>query len=554
MSWRMRIPFNFGVARAVNRLPELHSCFTRRMRVNLPINDKQTIVEPEQYLFSRTDLKGRITYCNPAFIKVSGFNRSELLGKAHNIVRHPDMPAPAYEDLWQTIQAGKHWSAPVKNRSKDGGYYWVLANVMPLIEKGEVTAYASVRVAPLPEQIQQAEALYKAINEGKLKGHVLRGGQLVPVGWRRALASLSQPFRHGVIPFIYRLAAGAIAIPGAALFYASTLEGFAPEAWGVLAGWGVIVGGGVYAAKRRFMQGLEGVQQVARQMAGGNLTYCTPEPLKGELAGIAQYLDMLRKSLTGIVTTVGAGVGATAQAVQSIQESSADLQGRTEAQAAALQQTAASLEELTVTVRHNVGNAVSANDLSRSSLATAEGGGRAVGQMVDTMHEINASSQRIAEIVTLIEGIAFQTNILALNAAVEAARAGEQGKGFAVVAAEVRSLAQKSSQAAKEIKGLIDESVSTMATGSYQADIAGKTVQDIMESVKQVSSLMQEFTVSSDEQSKGLEQINQAVLQMDYSTIENAQMVRSLAAVSEGLVIEADLLREEIRVLNVGAA
>lgn len=302
------------------------------------------------------------------------------------------------------------------------------------------------------------------------------------------------------------------------------------------------------------MQGLEGVQQVARQMAGGNLTYCTPEPLKGELAGIAQYLDMLRKSLTGIVTTVGAGVGATAQAVQSIQESSADLQGRTEAQAAALQQTAASLEELTVTVRHNVGNAVSANDLSRSSLATAEGGGRAVGQMVDTMHEINASSQRIAEIVTLIEGIAFQTNILALNAAVEAARAGEQGKGFAVVAAEVRSLAQKSSQAAKEIKGLIDESVSTMATGSYQADIAGKTVQDIMESVKQVSSLMQEFTVSSDEQSKGLEQINQAVLQMDSSTIENAQMVRSLAAVSEGLVIEADLLREEIRVLNVGAA
>jgi methyl-accepting chemotaxis protein len=263
---------------------------------------------------------------------------------------------------------------------------------------------------------------------------------------------------------------------------------------------------------------------------------------------------MLRKSLTGIVTTVGAGVGATAQAVQSIQESSADLQGRTEAQAAALQQTAASHEELTVTVRHNVGNAVSANDLSRSSLATAEGGGRAVGQMVDTMHEINASSQRIAEIVTLIEGIAFQTNILALNAAVEAARAGEQGKGFAVVAAEVRSLAQKSSQAAKEIKGLIDESVSTMATGSYQADIAGKTVQDIMESVKQVSSLMQEFTVSSDEQSKGLEQINQAVLQMDSSTIENAQMVRSLAAVSEGLVIEADLLREEIRVLNVGAA
>src|SRR5690554_1432119 len=166
------------------------------MRKNFPVTQVETQLRHDQYLISKTDLKGRITYANPAFVEISDFSRDELLGKAHNLVRHPHMPPAAFQDMWNTLQAGKPWNGIVKNRRKDGGFYWVNALVSPIIENGKITGYASVRVRPTDEQVKQAEQLYDRINKNTLKGYTLREGQLIPTGWRKVVAWLKAPFKR----------------------------------------------------------------------------------------------------------------------------------------------------------------------------------------------------------------------------------------------------------------------------------------------------------------------------------------------------------------------
>jgi len=189
------------------------------MRVNLPVTNVETKLREDQYLISRTDTKGRIVYANPAFVEVSGFTREELIGKAHNIVRHPDMPPEAYADLWETLEAGESWLGVVKNRRKDGGYYWVLANATPIVENGEVVAYSSVRVQPSEEQIEMAEALYARMREGTAKGVRILHGRPVRAGWRSGLYLLAFPFRPGVRSRMLRHATLSSAIVGAAGAY-----------------------------------------------------------------------------------------------------------------------------------------------------------------------------------------------------------------------------------------------------------------------------------------------------------------------------------------------
>jgi aerotaxis receptor len=260
----------------------------------------------------------------------------------------------------------------------------------------------------------------------------------------------------------------------------------------------------------------------------------------------------MRKSLIGIASDVHAGAYATARGAQILDASNTNLSARTEDQAASLQESAASMEELTVTVKQNADNAHLASQLANESMQTAQRGGTVVSDVVATMQGIHDSSRRIGDIVSLIEEIAFQTNILALNAAVESARAGEAGRGFAVVAGEVRSLAQKSSSAAKEIKTLIDESVNRMAVGSEQAERAGKTMEEIVASVQRVTDIMGEISVASVQQSSGLEQINQAIAQMDGVTHQNAALVQDLGRTVRVLTGEAENLRVSIDVFNTG--
>ncbi|MFJ3460775.1 methyl-accepting chemotaxis protein [Achromobacter spanius] len=527
------------------------------MRVNLPVTNVETKLREDQYLISRTDTKGRIVYANPAFVEVSGFTRDELIGKAHNIVRHPDMPPEAYADLWETLEAGESWLGVVKNRRKDGGYYWVLANATPIVENGEVVAYSSVRVRPSEEQIEMAEDLYARMREGTAKGVRILHGRPVRAGWRRSLDLLAFPFRPGVRSRMLRHATLSSAIVGAAGAYGLHANWANLSPSGAALGCGAIGLGivAIYAMgwslSRSLLEPMLDAANMARQVAAGNLTTQIVPESDDEVGSLKFSLEVMRKSLIGIAQDVYRGIENTTHAAVHIARGNQELAGRTEGQAASLQQTAASMQQLTSTVRQNADNARQANDLAASSMDVARRGGVAVGQVVNTMHGISDSSRKIADIVTIIEGIAFQTNILALNAAVEAARAGESGKGFAVVAGEVRSLAQKSAQAAKEVKTLIEDSVDRVTEGSAQAEQAGATMQEIVDAVHRVTAIIGEISRASQEQSTGIEQVDSAVSQMDVMTVQNTALVQELGGAVTQLGNQSGALRETIRVFRV---
>ncbi len=290
---------------------------------------------------------------------------------------------------------------------------------------------------------------------------------------------------------------------------------------------------------------------IARQIALGDLTARIEVASEDETGQLLQALKDMNESLVRIVGEVRAGTDTIATASGQIASGNLDLSSRTEKQASALEETASSMEELTGTVKQNADNAQQANVLALSASEVAVKGGAVVTQVVDTMSSINAASRKIVDIIGVIDGIAFQTNILALNAAVEAARAGEQGRGFAVVAAEVRSLAQRSASAAKEIKLLIDDSVETVNAGSRLVDQAGTTMNEMVDSIGRVTDIMCEITAASREQTSGIEQINQAIMQMDDVTQQNAALVEQAAAAAQSMQEQAGNLSQVVSVFKL---
>jgi methyl-accepting chemotaxis protein len=289
---------------------------------------------------------------------------------------------------------------------------------------------------------------------------------------------------------------------------------------------------------------------IAGRIAAGDLTV-TVDTRGDDRHSMLHAMKMMRDALAGIVTEVRAGTETIAAASSQIASGNQDLSARTEQQASSLEETASSMEELTSAVRQNNDNARQANQLARSASAVAQQGGAVVSQVVDTMGAINDSSRRIVDIIAVIDGIAFQTNILALNAAVEAARAGEQGRGFAVVASEVRNLAQRSASAAKEIKELIGNSVEQVEIGSKLVEQAGQTMNDVVASVQRVTDIMADISTAGDEQSAGIEQINQAVSEMDTVTQQNAALVEEAAAAAEAMQQQAANLERVVGVFKL---
>lgn len=292
--------------------------------------------------------------------------------------------------------------------------------------------------------------------------------------------------------------------------------------------------------------------RVTETVASGDLTSQIEVKSKDETGQLMQALKNMNESLVSIVGQVRTGTDTIATASAQIASGNQDLSSRTEQQASSLEETASSMEELTSTVRQNADNARQANQLAVTASDIAVKGGTVVSQVVDTMDAINTSSKKIVDIISVIDGIAFQTNILALNAAVEAARAGEQGRGFAVVAAEVRNLAQRSASAAREIKGLIDDSVEKVESGSKLVADAGTTMDEIVGSIQRVTDIMGEITAASVEQSDGIEQVNQAIVQMDQVTQQNAALVEEAAAAAESLQDQARNLVDVVSVFRTG--
>ncbi|WP_243077706.1 methyl-accepting chemotaxis protein [Pantoea sp. MQR6] len=299
---------------------------------------------------------------------------------------------------------------------------------------------------------------------------------------------------------------------------------------------------------RPLKQSMEHIQHIAR----GDLTQSIDVTVRNEIGELLSSLQNMQQELVRTVRTVRDGSDAIYTGASEIAVGNNDLSSRTEQQAASLEQTAASMEQLTATVKQNAENARQASQLALNASETAQQGGKVVDGVVTTMKEIAGSSKKIADITSVIDGIAFQTNILALNAAVEAARAGEQGRGFAVVAGEVRSLAQRSAQAAKEIKGLIEDSVSRVNTGSVLVESAGDTMSEIVSAVTRVTDIMGEIASASDEQSRGIDQVGLAVTEMDRVTQQNASLVEESAAAAAALEDQASNLKQAVSVFNIG--
>jgi methyl-accepting chemotaxis protein len=292
---------------------------------------------------------------------------------------------------------------------------------------------------------------------------------------------------------------------------------------------------------------------IAGEVASGNLTHHIEVRSRDESGQLLQALKNMNVNLAGIVGEVRSSTDTITSASQEIAAGNNDLSQRTAAQAASLEETSSSMEELTSTVRQNAENAKQANQLAVSASDVAVKGGQVVEEVVQTMASISTSSRKIMDIISVIEGIAFQTNILALNAAVEAARAGEQGRGFAVVAAEVRSLAQRSAAAAKEITALIDDSVNNVDIGAKQVDKAGETMKEIVIAVKRVTDIMSEIAAASNEQSSGIEQVNQAILHMDEVTQQNSALVEEATAAAQAMQDQAGILNEAVSIFKLEA-
>ncbi len=306
-----------------------------------------------------------------------------------------------------------------------------------------------------------------------------------------------------------------------------------------------------FGLRRTVIAPLRGAIQRLDAIAEADLTDPLPEAGKNEIGRLFGAMGTMQQNLTNIVSRVREGSNEIHHGTREIASGNADLSSRTEQQAASIQQTAASMEEMTATVKQNADNARQASTLAADASTTAERGGQVVEQVVQTMHGISTSSKKVADITSVIDSIAFQTNILALNASVEAARAGEQGRGFAVVAGEVRNLASRSADAAKEIKTLIEASVSQIQQGSTLVEQAGTTMSDVVTAVRRVTDIMDEISAASQEQSDGIEQVSQAVGQMDQVTQQNAALVQQASAAAASLEEQANRLEQAVAVFKL---
>ncbi len=514
------------------------------MKINMPVTDVERRFDADEYIVSKTDLKGRITYINRPFLEISGFTEQELLGASHNIVRHPDMPPEAYQDLWRTLQRGKPWRGMVKNRCKNGDYYWVEANANPIWEDGKITGYMSLRTRPAADQVKAAEQIYARFRAGTARGLCIREGKVVPTGLRGKLAALGELSIRTRLTFACMLTGLAIlALGGEPLLALARGNGSVTDngAAGLLAASALMTLGWLWwFLTRKVLQPLGQAVQACQVIAAGDVRLLKSDAYSSEVGQLMHAINTMAGNIASIVGDVRSAAGELASASEEINATVQHLSHASSQQASNVEEISASMEEMGTSIQNTAENTKVTDQFAAQAAAQATEGSAVVRQTVTAMKEI-------ADKIGIIDDIAYQTNLLALNAAIEAARAGAAGRGFAVVATEVRALAERSQIAAQEI--------GNVAGGSVElAERAGKLLEQMVPAITKTSSLVQEIADASSEQYSGVAQINTAMLQISQNTQGNAAGSEQLAATSQALNGQAENLQKLVGFFRTGAA
>ena len=521
------------------------------------INKAQAVIE--------FDLDGTILTANENFCATLGYPLVEIQGRHHRLFVEPsDAAGLEYRLFWEKLGRGEYETGQYKRLGKGGKVVWIEASYNPILNAAgkpfKVVKYAvdvtaeKLRAADYLGQIQ-AIGKAQAVIEFELDGTIITANE----NFCRTLGYTLDEIRGRHHSMFAEPAYGAG--PEYRLFWDKLRRGEydagqyqrlgkgGREVW-IQASYNPILDMDGHPFKvvkyatdiTEQVHGALDMGRVLGALAHGDLTETVTNDYTGPFRQVKVDANAAVHQLNQIMGEISEATESINTAAREIAQGNNDLSQRTEEQASSLEETASSMEELTSTVKQNAENAKQANQLAMSASEVAVKGGHVVGQVVETMSSINDASKKIVDIISVIDGIAFQTNILALNAAVEAARAGEQGRGFAVVASEVRNLAQRSAAAAKEIKTLISNSVEKVDSGTRLVDQAGKTMEEIVGSIKRVTDIMAEITAASQEQSEGIEQVNQAVSQMDEVTQQNAALVEEAAAAAESMQEQAENL------------
>ncbi|WP_396270378.1 methyl-accepting chemotaxis protein [Ideonella sp.] len=514
------------------------------MRINQPVT-QQSIDFPESAtLMSVTDAESHITYANEAFIDISGYAVDELLGQPHNLVRHPDMPPEAFADMWRTMKGGDPWTGLVKNRSKNGDHYWVRANAAPITQNNAIVGYISVRTKPTDEEVREAEDLYRRFREGRAQGLMLFKGLLVRTG----LQGMASVFQRMSLRARLRTAIG-IGVVLMTLLSAMFVDTPSDMAWLALSG--LAIGGMLtWFLESQVARPLDLILAHAKRIASGQAEAAPALDRVDEIGMLMRAVNQSGLNLKALVADVAHRAAVVEQQSREIADGNHNLAERTASQSGALEKSSTSMLEFKFTVEMNTENAQAGDQRAQAASGVAQQGRQAVHRMIDTMDSVSAASNKISDIIALIDGIAFQTNILALNAAVEAARAGEAGRGFAVVAAEVRSLAGRCAAAAKDIKQVIATNGEHVEQGRDVARQAGAAMDDIGESIGELADIIKRIAQGSQEQSEGVRHVNDAIDLLEQTTLQNATLVEQGVNATDELKRQANYLVEAINIFG----
>jgi aerotaxis receptor len=523
------------------------------MRRNVYVTQREYPLSEGETLLSVTDLKGRIVYANDAFIRVSGFEAAELYGKAHSIVRHPDMPAAAFADMWSTIQRGLPWSALVKNRRKNGDHYWVRANASPIRHAGAVVGYLSVRTRPEPREVQQHAALYEQINAGVRSLGLHRG---FPVG-RGAVGALQRWWRFRPLAWRVQAVVAGLWLLGSAGLWSSALQASAvplAQVWPAWLIWSLACVAAGQWLRSRLLMPLAALRGQAQAVASGQQTDARFLQRTDEIGAIGSAVRQTGLNLVSLVGDIQGKSDQVRRCALAVQQGSTELSDRTEAAAASLEQSAQAMQALASAIERSSAQAGEAAARARHGVDMAGQSSRMVVQLDQGMRGVAQTSDQVGQISSLIDGIAFQTNLLALNAAVEAARAGEHGKGFAVVADEVRGLSQRSAHAARQIKALIEASQQQVAQSCAMAREVGEAMLAVQADMREQLVLAEGMQAASQAQAGGVQQVQAAVQQLEQMTQHNAALARNTIGHAQLLAGQAQALEAAASVFHGSGA